>query len=91
MIHAWLIGKALGAARWIWIIGLLAVVMAGYIWLSHRDSVNRNIGATTVERDAAIGAVEQGSKANEAAEIVRRNGGPDNDQCLQDARNPEDC
>jgi hypothetical protein len=100
MIWSFLTARgALGLAKGLWVLILLAVLMGAVVWLradeNTDDRRNQELGATVEREKALTETIERTETANEAREEISR---PDDagvrlryDQCLRSARTPARC
>lgn len=78
--------------RWLWIgLAIAAAVFAVLIYLGNRDDKNRTIGATEQRNVNLESTLDQGRKADAAADKIKRDADAARAQCMLDARNPADC
>lgn len=96
---AWFAVKALGLARWVWLLGAIVAVIGAVAWLQAReradDKANQEIGATKQREGDLRATLERTETANDAREEIERPGAAGDklryDQCLRTARTPANC
>lgn len=85
--------KALSKLQKIGVIaGIIAVGFIVYsIWISDVKTVARKEGAQTVIIENLDKAIKDAANVNKATNDFNKRGGATLDDCVRDARNPEDC
>lgn len=71
MIGSWLGVKLLGAARWIWGVLLIALIILGlFVWQLHRDDANQQVGASAQRETDLRTTIDRTEKGNQAREEI---------------------